>query len=245
MGLQQSAAPVMDDVVWFHNYVMIIITLITLFVLALLIVVMVKFNARANPEPSRTTHNTGLEVAWTLVPVLILVAIAVPSFKLLFLQTNTPPAELTVKATGKQWYAHWQCDDETSRPTAHIPTNCATNDLVVMTVSFPQCWNGKDLDSPDHRSHMAYPEDNGCPRSHPIGIPEITFKVFYKVPSSGTAGWRLSSDMYDASLPGGYSAHADWFDAWDPEVVQAFVKHCDNPRMDCHSHLIGDGRAMY
>jgi cytochrome c oxidase subunit II len=104
LGLQQSAAPVMDDVIWFHNYVMVIITVITLFVLALLIYVIVRFNARANPTPSRTTHHTGLEVAWTLVPVLILVAIAVPSFRLLFLQTNIPPAELTVKATGKQWF---------------------------------------------------------------------------------------------------------------------------------------------
>ena len=67
-------------------------------------IVIVRFNARANPTPSRTTHNTLLEVAWTLVPVIILVAIAVPSFKLLFLQLTIPPADLTVKATGKQWY---------------------------------------------------------------------------------------------------------------------------------------------
>ena len=65
---------------------------------------MVRFNARANPMPSRTTHNTLLEVIWTVVPVMILVAIAVPSFQLLFLQLNVPPADVTVKATGKQWY---------------------------------------------------------------------------------------------------------------------------------------------
>ena len=104
IGLQESASPVASDVFWFHNYVMYIITAITIFVLVLLVLVIVKFNARANPNPSRTTHHTGLEVAWTLVPVLILVAIAVPSFKLLFVQQNTPPADLTVKATGKQWF---------------------------------------------------------------------------------------------------------------------------------------------
>ena len=104
LGLQTSASPVMDDIVWFHNYVMVIISVITVFVLALLVIVIVKFNARANPVPSRTTHHTGLEVAWTLVPVLILVAIAVPSFKLLFTQQTIPPADLTVKATGKQWF---------------------------------------------------------------------------------------------------------------------------------------------
>ena len=72
--------------------------------LALLVAVVVKFNARANPVPSRTTHNTLIEVAWTLIPVLILVGIAVPSFRLLFLQLDIPKADLTIKATGKQWY---------------------------------------------------------------------------------------------------------------------------------------------
>jgi cytochrome c oxidase subunit 2 len=102
--LQESASPVMDNVTWFHNFLFVLITLITLFVLALLVIVVVKFNARANPVPSRTTHNTLIEVAWTLIPVLILVGIAVPSFRLLFLQLDVPKADLTIKATGKQWY---------------------------------------------------------------------------------------------------------------------------------------------
>jgi len=104
MTLQESASPVMDNIVWFHNFLLVLITLITLFVLALLVMVVVKFNARSNPVPSRTTHNTLIEVAWTLIPVLILVGIAVPSFRLLFLQLDVPKADLTVKATGKQWY---------------------------------------------------------------------------------------------------------------------------------------------
>ncbi|MGA9091553.1 MAG: cytochrome c oxidase subunit II transmembrane domain-containing protein, partial [Bradyrhizobium sp.] len=82
--LQQAATPVMENIIWFHNWLLWIITIITLFVLALLITVVVKFNARSNPVPSRTTHNTLIEVAWTLIPVLILVGIAVPSFRLLF-----------------------------------------------------------------------------------------------------------------------------------------------------------------
>jgi cytochrome c oxidase subunit II len=102
--LQEAASPVMENIVWFHNWLLIIITIITLFVLALLIAVVVKFNARANPIPSRTTHNTVVEVAWTLIPVLILVAIAVPSFRLLFMELDVPKADLTIKATGKQWY---------------------------------------------------------------------------------------------------------------------------------------------
>jgi cytochrome c oxidase subunit 2 len=102
--LQESGSPVMDNITWFHNFLFWLITLITLFVLALLVIVVVKFNAKANPVPSKTTHNTLIEVAWTLIPVLILVAIAVPSFRLLFLELDIPKADLTVKATGKQWY---------------------------------------------------------------------------------------------------------------------------------------------
>jgi cytochrome c oxidase subunit 2 len=102
--LQEAATPVMENIVWFHNFLLVLITLITLFVLALLVTVVVKFNARANPVPSRTTHNTLIEVAWTLIPVLILVGIAVPSFRLLFLQLDVPKSDLTIKVTGKQWY---------------------------------------------------------------------------------------------------------------------------------------------
>jgi len=102
--LQPSASPVMDNIEWFHNFLLWIITGITLLVLVLLITVMVKFNAKSNPVPSRTTHNTLIEVVWTIVPVLILVGIAIPSFRLLFEQTDIPKADITVKATGKQWY---------------------------------------------------------------------------------------------------------------------------------------------
>jgi len=102
--LQASGSPVMDNIVWFHDFLSVLIIVITLFVLALLVVVVVKFNSKANPVPSRTTHNTLIEVVWTLVPVLILVGIAVPSFRLLFLELDVPKADLTIKATGKQWY---------------------------------------------------------------------------------------------------------------------------------------------
>src|SRR2546423_1308170 len=101
--LQESATQVMDYITWFHNFLFVLITVITLFVLALLVIVVVKFNAKANPVPSKTTHNTLIEVAWTLIPVLILVGIAVPSFRLLFLQLDVPKADVTIKATGNQW----------------------------------------------------------------------------------------------------------------------------------------------
>jgi cytochrome c oxidase subunit II len=91
-----------------HDFVLWIITGITAFVLALLVIIIVKFNANANPTPSRTTHNTVIEVLWTVLPVVILVIIALPSFRILFYQLNTPPADLTVKVTGVTW--NWKYD---------------------------------------------------------------------------------------------------------------------------------------
>lgn len=104
-GLQGAATPVAENIHWFHNALLMpIITVITLFVLLLLVIVVGKFNAKANPVPSRTTHSTVLEVAWTLLPVLILVFIAVPSFRLLKEQIVPPPADLTIKLTGNAWF---------------------------------------------------------------------------------------------------------------------------------------------
>ncbi len=111
LGLQPAATPVMVDIVWFHDLLLWIISAITLFILVLLGIVVVRFNARANPTPSRTTHNTPIEVLWTIVPVIILVVIAVPSFRLLFLELDEPKADLTVKATGKQWYWSYSYPD--------------------------------------------------------------------------------------------------------------------------------------
>jgi cytochrome c oxidase subunit II len=112
LGLQDAATPVMSDIVGFHDMLMWIITAIAGFVLALLLIIIVRFNARANPTPSRTTHNTLLEVLWTVIPIVILVIIAIPSFKLLFFQLNTPKADLTVKATGKVgWFWHYTYPD--------------------------------------------------------------------------------------------------------------------------------------
>jgi cytochrome c oxidase subunit 2 len=111
LGLQQAATPVMDDIVWFHDFLLWIIGIIAAFVLVLLLIVVFKFNARRNPVPSRTTHNTTIEVLWTVVPVLVLVMIAVPSFRLLFYQLKVPPADITVKATGKQWFWSYSYPD--------------------------------------------------------------------------------------------------------------------------------------
>ncbi|HTK12234.1 MAG TPA: cytochrome c oxidase subunit II [Xanthobacteraceae bacterium] len=111
MKLQGSDSTVMDSIVSFHHFLVVVITLIVLFVLVLLGIIIFRFNNRANPVPSRTTHNTTLEVIWTIVPVLILAVIAIPSFRLLFTQLDIPKADLTVKATGKQWYWSYSYPD--------------------------------------------------------------------------------------------------------------------------------------
>src|ERR1700730_8906165 len=111
LGLQDAASPGIADIISFHNFVLWIITAITVFVLILLLIIIVRFNSRANPTPSRTTHNTPLEILWTVVPVIILVLIAVPSFRLLFLQLDEPTPDLTVKATGKQWFWSYKYPD--------------------------------------------------------------------------------------------------------------------------------------
>ena len=107
-----AATPVRERIDAFHNELLIITTLITVFVLGLLIYVMVRFNAKRNPVPSKTTHNTLLEVIWTAVPVLILVAIALPSFKLLYFENRIQKADMTLKVTGHQWYWSYEYPDQ-------------------------------------------------------------------------------------------------------------------------------------
>jgi cytochrome c oxidase subunit 2 len=108
MNLPPPATTKMADIVWFHNWLIILITAISLFVLALLIYVCWRFAANRNPTPSKLTHHTGLEVAWTVIPVLILVVVAIPSFRILRDQLVIPPSDITIKVTGKQWFWTWE-----------------------------------------------------------------------------------------------------------------------------------------
>lgn len=147
-------------------------------------------------------------------------------------------------ADDEQSDAHWECNRKAGERHASIPT-CATGDSLMMHVEFPQCWNGRDLDSDDHRSHMALVKDGKCPSSHPVAIPAITMSVSYLVPTGGVDGFRLDSDDYAKSKPGGFSANAKWFDAWDPDLVATWVPKCVNTALDCYSHLLGDGRETY
>jgi cytochrome c oxidase subunit II len=105
IGFQEAVTPIAHEIQFFHNWILLpIITSICVFVLSLLVYVIFRFNEKANPVPARTSHHSGLEVAWTVMPVMILVIIAIPSFRLLTHQLTIPPADITMKVTGKQWY---------------------------------------------------------------------------------------------------------------------------------------------
>lgn len=112
MGLQAPAGSIAEKANSLHNLLLIIITAISLFVLALLVYVGIRFRAKANPVPSKTSHNTIIEILWTVVPVLILVVIAVPSFRLLYYLDQTKDTEMVVKVTGNQWYWNYEYPDE-------------------------------------------------------------------------------------------------------------------------------------
>ncbi|MBO9097513.1 MULTISPECIES: cytochrome c oxidase subunit II [Rhizobium] len=119
MGMQPSATPIMSQVRWFEQYTLWFIVPITLFVLALLIIVMIKFRASKNPVPSRTSHNTLIEVAWTIGPVLVLLFLAVPSFDLLTAQLTFPKnPDVTVKVTGTQWQWNYEYENTGDTPLA-------------------------------------------------------------------------------------------------------------------------------
>ena len=103
-GFQPAASPVMDRIEDFHKELLVIIVLVSLFVAALLVWIILRFNQRRNPTPSKTAHNTLLEVAWTIIPVIILVIIAIPSFRLLYFEADIPHPDLKIEAIGKQWF---------------------------------------------------------------------------------------------------------------------------------------------
>jgi cytochrome c oxidase subunit 2 len=111
LGFDPAASPTMELITDFHNLLLVIITLITIFVLGLLLYVMYRFSEKRNPTPTRTTHNTTIEVLWTVIPVIILVIIAIPSFRLLYYADRAPDAEMTIKVIGHQWYWSYEYPD--------------------------------------------------------------------------------------------------------------------------------------
>ena len=159
-----------------------------------------------------------------------------------------------MKSTGPQDRIGWTCYNSTiNKTTKIIPADCPVGATLEASIEFPICWDGKNLDSPNHKSHMAFevqlqsaPWTWSCPATHPVLLPTMTEKVQYKITEAGqTARWRLSSDNYGTDKPGGYSLHADWFNGWDPKVQETWIKNCLQAKMDCHGFLLGDGTTLF
>ena len=129
IDLQQAAAPLKHEVIWFHTWILMpIITAITLLVLGLIIWICIRYNAKSNPVPAKFSHNTTVEIIWTIVPVIILMVIAIFSFRLLFAYNNMPKPYLTVKATGYQWYWGYEYPDQKISEITSVPLSKAQAD---------------------------------------------------------------------------------------------------------------------
>lgn len=159
-----------------------------------------------------------------------------------------------------RWHCQsWESDDA-SNPvfSASIP-ECEAPDRVRLDIFFPSCWNGTDLDSLDHKSHMSYPINDGgplgthCPDSHPVAIVRPTYHYAFGVtpdvydPQTHTSrNWRIASDMYEAGVdgPGGLSLHADWMNGWHPSVMEAILENCIKAELDCHDGNLANGYRL-
>lgn len=148
----------------------------------------------------------------------------------------------------KYWCETMDPVDREHRLSGSAIPDCGRDQILVMEVQFPQCWNGRDLTSSNGRSHLTYgtwqPHNDGttrgCPSTHPVGLPFVQMFVRYYTGDTGSANWRLSSDRY-TNGPGGYSGHADYMFAWDEEAFPTIKRNCYQARIDC-AYNLGDGR---
>ncbi|MEL6477238.1 MAG: cytochrome c oxidase subunit II [Pseudomonadota bacterium] len=126
-GFQKPVTPIMRDLVWLDDFLLVIITAISLFVVALLGWCIYRYSEKRNPEPAKFTHNALIEVIWTGVPVVILIIIAIPSLRLLFNQLDVPPPDVTIKATGNQWYWSYEYPEHEIEMDAYMIGSAATS----------------------------------------------------------------------------------------------------------------------
>jgi hypothetical protein len=115
---------------------------------------------------------------------------------------------------------------------------CPAGGVVQLAIQAPNCWDGINLDSPDHRSHMSYSGGGVCDAAHPVALPTITINIHWPV-TTNTNGWKLSSDMY-GTPPWGYSAHADIWVNWQEDIKETFMTNCVRKGADCHGALLGN-----
>jgi hypothetical protein len=143
-------------------------------------------------------------------------------------------------------YFHWMCENGSGQ--GGVIPSCPNGTRVGAVIEFPSCWDGLNLDSPNHRSHMAYLERDRhtgkvrCPATHRVMLPQFTAGVWY-THRGDSATWKLSSDMSPGTA-GGSTFHADWFGAWDPVVEATWTRECVNKLRNCIAGQLGDGRTL-
>lgn len=159
-----------------------------------------------------------------------------------------------------RWHCQsWESDDATNPQFSATIPECIAPDRVRMDIFFPSCWDGQNLDSADHKSHMAYPVNDGgpngthCPSSHPVPVARPSYHYAFGVKPEvydpvrlSSYGWRFASDMYTVTgdTPGGLSLHGDWFNGWHPEVMQMLVDGCIKLGLDCHDGNLAQGYRL-
>jgi cytochrome c oxidase subunit 2 len=231
MGMQPAGGPVKQAIIDLHDGVLVLITVITLFVAGLLLWVMWRYNAKRNPAPSQLSHNTFLEVAWTVIPILILVVMAIPSFRLVYYLDRTPDADLTIKVTAHQWY--WEYNypdkgnidfssyivpDEQLKP-GQLRLLTVDNDLVV-----PAGKNIRVLETSTDVIHSFFVPSLGVQR---YAIPGRTIETWFRADKPGLYYGECNQicGTNHSRMP--IVVHAvtpQEFDAW---VVQAKTKFSD------------------
>jgi len=162
--------------------------------------------------------------------------------------TGNPKAKTNAEMHNVNWHCHVPATGNGHSWNSSSIPNCNVGEYVVMAMDFPRCWDGKNLDSPNHNDHMSRATQGvGCPASHPVALPQITFNMRFKVTKPGEAlTWRLSSDNYLYNgTNAGWSAHADYVAGWNQEFMGLLVKNCLNAGRDCGGDIIGDGRVFY
>jgi len=142
--------------------------------------------------------------------------------------------------------AYWRCAGANFVPNSDTIPVCQQGDLLRLSVIFPSCWDGANLDSRDHMSHMAYAVRGNdgrraCPTSHPYPVPQLQLQWAWELRDGTTAGWELSSDN---GRPPGSTLHADWMNGWHQPTMEAWTRACINERRDCAGGTLGDGRKL-
>jgi len=179
-----------------------------------------------------------------------------PGLRMIAGEATTKPGR-EQDASIVRWHCQsWESTDAGNPLWSATIPECRAPDRLRMDIFFPSCWNGRDLDSANHKSHMAYPvrDENtrlsSCPASHPVAIVRPSYHYAFGVlpnvydpETKSSTGWRLASDDYEVTdiNPGGLSLHGDWFNAWHPTIMEAMLETCIQGRLDCHNGNLANG----